>query len=284
MAIGRGFDHLRRQNAKTGGGARGSGYYKMWLKPGERARFWFMLDGDEMPGPLIHLVEKKLRTPKPDGRGGTRTTWTKDVGCGKLDYDDDQPCAICDLGDAPGFKGPFPRLVVPLYVEDVVHTAPGSTKDANGLDQPWEPKGSADGPVYIEHVNGVWLLIAKSRLTEQIEDAYNVGDPLAEGNEDRERTLLDRAWVIKKTGTGQQQSESLEGRAPSEMPEAVREAIAALPDIDDIIDKEFADDTQGRQKQEQSRQASSSSSSYDADRIPSKSDFVAGDDDFDEDW
>lgn len=230
-----GLQALREMRDAAGvGGGKGSGIWKLWLKDGERAQFWFANDGDDIMVPLIHLVPKK-------GANG-RSDWTKDVACAKTDYDDETYCALCE-DDTIGANGKraispaYPRLVCLAYVTAVYHP----TKNPKTDGTPWEPIEGTDGKkIFKETVNDFRLVIAKLKLQKQIEDAF-AGDPADEDYGTRTPTLQDRPYQLVKSGSGQQSQETLRPGKLSAMPAEVREAIGKAPSLAEVIEAEFSD-------------------------------------------
>lgn len=235
-----GIDALRemreRQQAQTTN--RADVPWKLWLKEGERAQLWFMTNGDEIKSPLIHLVPKKGAPGKKD--------WTKDVLCAKESYEDDTYCALCEddsvYDDGPNvgkkiIRGPYTRLVLLTYVQDIFH--PYANPKSDG--PVWTEVPSKGGPSqYRESVNDYRLLIAKQKLEAQIEEAY-WGDPTSEDYSTRTPSLLDRPFILVRTGSGSDVQETLRPQNPAEMPKAIVEARAKAPDLEKIVIAEFTD-------------------------------------------
>ncbi len=252
---GRGLDYLREEREKES--ARGGGMMKLWIKGGQQASFWFITDVNDFRVPLIHIVPKTRRDGSP---------WQKDVACAKRRLDDDTPCRLCALrerGDET-IKGPWTRWVGFVYVQDVV-----------SRDKPKRPLGELETrqaggkSVYVQHVNQTWLVVAKTDLQGQIEEAY-FGDPMDPDNEDRDPTLLDRQYIITRAKGGRT-SESLKSREPSDAPEDVVAARADAPDLDEVINKEFGDEMQGEKKRKPA--SGSGRREFEPDKIPTSADF-----------
>lgn len=266
LGVMQGLRYLEDQREKQESRQTTPGLWKLWLKEGDRANFWFMNDGDDILVPFIHTVPKKRKNGSP---------WRKDVFCARTGYDDDTQCDLCDddeLGDdgKKAIKGPWSRLVCYVYVTKIQHAQ--DKPDANPR---WERLTQNGKTVYIEHVNGPRLLIAKPNLSQQIFD-YFVGDPDDDTMINREPTLLDREYQLVRTGKGNASQETLKSRAPSEMPDEVKEAIAAIEPLEAAVTKEFTDIAPRRDSGPQER--TYGDQGYDPNRIPSASDFNDGDD------
>lgn len=228
---------------------KGSGMYKLWLKEGERATFWFMNDGEKAQVPYIHLLPVQ-------GQNGRRD-WTKDVACANAD-DDGTYCQLCE----DQVQGPYPRLVMLTYVTDIFHPA----RDTKGA---WEPVKGRDGTVYKESVNDYRLLIAKQKLQVQIEDVYD-GDPEADDYTTRTKTLLDRPFQLIKSGSGAQAQELLRPGVAKEMPEAIAAALRDAPDIVAVVEAEFSD---ARATKATTKPGAGRDQGYDPSRIPADDEF-----------
>lgn len=218
-----------------------------------------MNDGEEIVVPMIHTVPKKRKDGSP---------WRKDVLCARTSYDDDTYCELC-ASDDEEIKGPWPRLVTYVYVTTIAHPKRDPGKD-------WEQRVANGRTVYVETVNAPRLLIAKNKLSQQI-DEYYMGDPEDESMVNRPPTLLDRPYRLSKIGEGTTAYEELRSLPAAEMPAEVREAIAQMKPLAETVEAEFSDGQPARQQR-----PAASGGGYDPSRIPSASDFAEGDDDLED--
>lgn len=190
---------------------------KLWLKENEMAKIYFVNDGDEVLLPMIHSLPLKTK----DGRD-----YKKDVLCGKqTSTDDDGKCDFCD----DKIPGPWMRTCILVYVDTIYHKAPNEEKG-------WKKKGTAGNYFYEEVVRDTWLLIAQGKLAPQIIKEY-VGDPV---NPKDTPTLLDRAFKLTRTGSGQAKVEILEGQTPAQAPDYVVEARTNPLNLEEVIKNEFS--------------------------------------------
>ncbi len=210
--IKRGLGFLKEQNEATSEGG-GSGLRKMWFKVGERAAFWYLTDAPDAAVPLIHLEERK---------GGRSGTYKKDVLCAKESVEDETPCRFCSAG----VDGPFPRMVMFTFVTDIYHQERG--------DSSWEVVAAGAVKAYREPVNELRLFVARWQTQDQTVALYGDGD--GEGNSG----LLSRPYLMTVSQNNQYRNELIEAGDLGPMPPEAEEALANLPDLDDIIRAEFA--------------------------------------------
>lgn len=234
---GTGLSSLRKERTATGGGGgeRGSGFRKLWLKAGDRALFWFITDAEEASVPLIHL--KTI-----PGKNG-RKAWTKDVLCAKDSAEDE----ICPLGgqcmSLPRKEdgsmvnpGPYPRLVQYIYVETIFHTE----KPLKGAEN-WEAVQSSAGPLWRENVNDVYLLVAKPKLQDQIIAEYEGGDPTDPAFTGEPISLVGRPYLLEHTGSGTASQDIMKRASDRALPAGYNEAKNALAPLSETVIKEFSD-------------------------------------------
>lgn len=233
-SFGRGVDFLNKQRQTFGGfGQRGSGYRKLWLRDGDIARFWFLTDINDMPIPLIHLKQMppSRKTGKP---------WNKDVLCPKSFVEDDSDCPYCGLiaqdPTRKDFRGPYLRMVGLVYVERIAHKTQ--------MQPEWVAQRSQSGNVlYIETPTEPIHILSEGGVMQNQIVSQATGDALDAGITDKVPTLLGRPFNLERMGEGGATTRILKEVPWNEdIPQEVQDALANVPDIDEIVRKEFEDD------------------------------------------
>lgn len=220
VGVNKGLEFLREQREKIGAGS-GDRYWNLWIKPGDRAQFWFLTDGPDLAVVLMHVVDVV-------GRGGK--SFSKDVLCARASIEDETHCDLCET------DRPMLRVISYVYVTQIIHAR--RDPKAKNSDQ-WEPFRAGESGVtrFREKVNAVRLLAARRELASLISDEFN-GDPLAEDYGTRKGTLLDRPFALKRADE-EKSRESIEAGAPREMPDEVKAAMADLPPLEDTIQRQY---------------------------------------------
>jgi len=217
--FGTGLKFLRDQQEQIGGRGSGNRMFKLWLKNGDTAKFWFIQDHEDIAVPLVHMVERK----KKNGEA-----YNADVLCARKTLSDDpKTCAYCVDGE----RGPWPRYVAIVWVDIIVHPTRPEGKS-------WQPIAvtGATGTFYKEEVKGYQLLIMRDKLTGQLTD-YLTGDPISDTPPPT--TILDRGWRYKAMGERANKMETLTPDATPTVPDAVIQARRTAPSLEETIIAEF---------------------------------------------
>ncbi len=204
---GRGLGFMRQYETAE----RSERMYKLWLRSGESATFWFINDASNMLEVLMHMQQRTSRTGK---------SYTVDVLCTRANPEEPRDkCALCMVDDE-SVKGPWSRLLTLVYVERISHLR--RDKDT------WVAKQGPDGTIfYVEEVNAPRLLIAKSWIHDEIyRMAHGGGSELDDLSVGEPVSLTDRLFVLRKTGTGAQTREEISALPTRPIPEAVTAARA----------------------------------------------------------
>lgn len=217
--VGRGIDFLREQREKRGYGGTAREYMKgFWLVDDQdRARMFFGTEGDQ-------CVVRGYHTRQIQGRNGKRD-WTKELVCPRTrafelggEADESIPCTDCDGGDQAWLKPAFYVYVVHI---DHNQPAPGRQQGKRG-----------NLIVYREPINEVRLWLVKTKDQPRISDKFGEFG-----------TLLDVSYDFTRFGAKGQQgtSYSLERNAAEPRPQAVTDAFLAVPDLAEVVARDFAD-------------------------------------------
>jgi len=227
--FGKGLGFIQQQREKIPSGFGQSYTKKLWLKDGETAKFYFLLDVNDLPTVFLHPVRRQRRNG-PD--------YTVDVLCGRRSYDDPvEACRLCSSGDSV----PALRVVVPVWVSLIIHP-----NKPDGVS--WQPirvrdQGSgATMQMYKEDVNEIRLFIMKPRVLDQLQRyVMTGGDDIDPQPRD---TICDRAFRLRVLGSGVSRVDTLTHEQVAEVPDEVRRAAkeVAARDIDAWLISEFADE------------------------------------------
>ena len=199
---------------------------KLWLKEDEFALIYFITDGEDMLFPYTHTKKIEYK------RNNETKSFNKDVLCGKEITDDDGTPGSCEYCEQdPPAPGPWPKACSLVFVHQIYHT-----QKSTNPEKIWEQKKSGGRIVYLEEVNETWLLISKGKLGPQIIEAYKgtILEPK------KNQTLLDCAYILTRTGSGAQTTETLKPSSTlREIPPFVIKARKEAPTLESVVLSEF---------------------------------------------
>lgn len=228
VATGMGLAALRKMQEATGSNRYGDRKLRLWLKDGERARFWFLQDETHLP---VMLVHPETRLNKKTG-----STFWVDTACGRVDLDESPD--LCSKCVDQVSKGPFPRALAPVYVVSILHPTQDDEKT-------WTPVKITlpDGSIkikYLQLVEDVWIFPMKDKEAGQLEglleeDPTDADVPVIK--------LLDQSFVLECKGQGQAKTVILKADPKKPIPAAVVEARASMTPavVEAIIRSELGD-------------------------------------------
>ena len=217
--VGRGIDFLREQREKRGyGGSSQDRMKQFWLQDDQdRAHMYFGTDGDA-------CVVRGYHSRQIAGRNG-KQDWTKEIVCPRTlafdaagEQDDSIPCTDCDGGDNPWLKPAFY-----VYVDFIDHATPGDGRQQG-------KRGNL--VVYREPVREVRLWLVKTKDQPRIFDKFGEFATLLDAPYD-----FTRFGVRKATNT----SYELARGVPEPRPQAVTDALGAVPDLAEVVARDFCD-------------------------------------------
>lgn len=212
---GRGLAYLRQQ--REAHPRNENRMMSFWPSPREIAQFWWMTAPEDFLIVLIHGVDR----PK---RGGG--TYTADVLCSRKSYDEPKEnCEYC----VAGAKGPWYRTCGYIWIEKIYHKFP--PQDGKGADWKVVNRQGTDQKLWVEEVNAPRFWSMKDAMSEQVESAY-LGDI---DDTARVPTLFDRPYRVDVTGEGSTRRDNLKGLEPKEMPQAVKDARAAMAPLEETV-------------------------------------------------
>lgn len=187
-------------------------YPKLRIKSGDRARFYFLSNGEDdyFDGARFHLYPRQTRGGK---------AYNEEKLCLRLRTDGDEPCAFCE----EGHEGLALRMAVWVWVDHVLHL--GDNPDPEG--QPWEQlrqagKDKKPGRIMfkemIEQPMLVWMAYGKEWVWfEQFIAALN-----------KYGTLEDRLFELKRVGDTMQDTDyTLAMVKAAKLPKKVAEKVEA---------------------------------------------------------
>ncbi len=211
----------KKQAEKTGGihRARAAGsqaqfrYPKLRIQAGDRARFWFLSDGEDdyFDGARFHLSPKTTRTGK---------VYNEETMCLRLRTDGEENCALCD----DGHEEMALRFSIWIWVDHTLHL--GDNPDPEG--QAWEqiriaPEGGKKGRIMfkemIEQPMLIWMAYGKEWVWfSQFDAALN-----------KYGTLEDRLYELKRVGSTMSDTDyTLSMTKATKLPKSTKEKIEAV--------------------------------------------------------
>ncbi len=197
-------------------------YPKLRIGAGDRARFWFLSDGEDeyFDGARFHLFPRTTRSGK---------VYNQEVMCLRLRTDGDESCTFCE----EGHEEMALRFSIWIWVDHVLHL--GDNPDPEG--QAWEQirlaaeKGKKKGRIMFKEAIGqpmvIWMAYGKEWVWfSQFDAALN-----------QYGTLEGRLYELKRVGSNMQDTDyTLSMVKATKLPKTTAEKVeAARVSIDQIF-------------------------------------------------